>query len=653
MFKLSKSLMNMFSFPVKLVVIGTIFIIPVAMLVFFLVKETDEFIEFGAKERIGVKYIDPLMKLLHEAGDYRMLGVSGADDFSALEKTISSAKEAHNLYSKELGTNEAFSGVIQKLNKHDKTGRALYDGDTAAIGGINSLIALASDNSNITLDPDVDTYYLGDTVVTKTPSLMEGVSQAVSLSHMVLARKQLTGDEKTELIIVQGAIQAARDGIVGNIGKAMKTTPSLKPKLEKELNDTVSAVNSFLDIYQKSVIEAQSITPKALMETGDKVDNTIFALYTKVKAELDGLLEARVSKLTNKKHWMVSTSLILLFIGFYLAFGFYLSLEESLKRMGDGLREVADGNLGTRVVICSKDEVGVMAANFNMMAQNLKELVTSVVRSADEVAAASTQLTATAERTAAGLEGVAERTTTVSAAGEQMAATSEDVARNAEKAAECSRISSRAAESGAVIFEETVSVMGQISSKVEMVASSIEALGDRSNKIGEIADTIEDIADQTNLLALNAAIEAARAGESGKGFAVVADEVRALAERTSSATRQINEMIKAIQLETKNAVTSMQEGVNEVSKGTATATKSGDALNEIRNAINDAVMQISHIATAATEQTATVNDVSTHITGIKDIIDETARVAQESATASIGMAKLADELRTQVARFSM
>lgn len=158
---------------------------------------------------------------------------------------------------------------------------------------------------------------------------------------------------------------------------------------------------------------------------------------------------------------------------------------------------------------------------------------------------------------------------------------------------------------GSEVVSNTVKVMGNIAQRVHETARTVESLGARSDQIGGIINTIQDIADQTNLLALNAAIEAARAGEQGRGFAVVADEVRALAERTTKATKEIGDMIKAIQGETKKAVSAMEAGVNEVELGTTEAAKSGESLQKIVEQINAVSMQVNQVATAAEEQTAT------------------------------------------------
>jgi len=252
-----------------------------------------------------------------------------------------------------------------------------------------------------------------------------------------------------------------------------------------------------------------------------------------------------------------------------------------------------------------------------------------------------------------GAEEVAAQSVTVATAGEEMSATSGDIAQNCQMAAEGAQRASQSASAGAQVVERTVTVMEQIAEKVQESARTVENLGARSDQIGAIIGTIEDIADQTNLLALNAAIEAARAGEQGRGFAVVADEVRALAERTTRATKEIGEMIKTIQKETKGAVAVMEQGVSQVETGTMEAAKSGEALHDILEQINDVAMQVNQIATAAEEQTATTSEISSNMHQITQVVHQTSAGAQESASTASQLNGHAEELQRLVRQFKL
>ncbi|WP_224961159.1 HAMP domain-containing methyl-accepting chemotaxis protein [Geomonas subterranea] len=314
---------------------------------------------------------------------------------------------------------------------------------------------------------------------------------------------------------------------------------------------------------------------------------------------------------------------------------------------------LADNDLTVSITLSGNDELGHLAESTRKVVGNLREMLGRVSESSSEIASASQQLKATAEQIATGAEELASQTSSVATASEEMAATSGDIAQNCVRAADASRQSSESAAQGGDVVQETIAGMVRIAERVKDSAGTVESLGARSEQIGDIIATIEDIADQTNLLALNAAIEAARAGEQGRGFAVVADEVRALAERTTRATKEIGNMIKAIQDETKTAVSVMEEGVVEVEKGTASSQQSGEALQMILRQIGEVTMQINQIATAAEEQTATTSEITMNVQQVTDVVQHTARGANETAAAAAQLALNAQSLESLVRQFRL
>ncbi len=440
-----------------------------------------------------------------------------------------------------------------------------------------------------------------------------------SSSQLTPEEKKMADDfsEKRTLFVKEGLL-ASRDALVaGNFKEAVRITLAKTNPLFKAANDSV------LKLYEREKNQA-----KHSHEDAVKKYKTTFAL-------------------------VVSAIAASLLISLVLGTMIIRSIAAAASRLIDTSSAMAQGDLSRRVRLDSKDELGTIGRSFDAMAESFAAALAKVADSSAQVASASHQLHANSERIATGAEEISAQATTVATASEEMAATSDDIAQNCQMAVENAQRASRAAQNGFEVVRQTIDGIKFRGAKTRENATLVESLGTRSDQIGAIVATIEDIADQTNLLALNAAIEAARAGEQGRGFAVVADEVRALAERTTKATKEIGEMIKGIQNETRQAITSMEEGVRGTERGAAEAGQLEVALNDILEQINSVSMQINQIATAAEEQTATTSEISSNMMQITGVVQETVGGAPESAAAAAQLKGNAEELQRLVRQFTV
>jgi hemerythrin len=325
----------------------------------------------------------------------------------------------------------------------------------------------------------------------------------------------------------------------------------------------------------------------------------------------------------------------------------------ALQEVAVALENAAQGDLSCYVEHAGAGEIARLGLAFNLMMVDWNKTMRQFFSVTDLVRNSVALVSATNDAMTAAAEDVAMQATTIATASEEMSATSGDIARNCLYAAENAHKVTQETTSGAQIVRNSARLMENIAQRVMVTSTTVAGLGERSDQIGAIAGTIEDIADQTNLLALNAAIEAARAGETGRGFAVVADEVRALAGRTARATKEIDTMIKSIQAETRAAVGSMSEGVEQVNQGTAETCRSGEALSGILAMVNDLTMQLSQIATAAEEQTATTHEITNNIQLITSVVNGNVENARSTRTATGKLVEQVDELHKLVGHFRL
>ena len=395
---------------------------------------------------------------------------------------------------------------------------------------------------------------------------------------------------------------------------------------------------------------------KTLEESLGVLDGQILSATTKIADRNIAYMKSRGNDASDSaklyKTTAVTAPLLLTLTVLGASLVLVRSIGSSLAGAAAMARDIQRGDLTVRADIVNRDEVGEMLTVMNEMADRLGVIMGRITDDSASITGDAEQLHAIALETAQAAVQVSCQADTIATASEEMAATSGEIARNCEAAADQSRQAGIAAQDGADIVHSSIASLERIAHLVRQTSASIGGLGKQSEEIGTIVLTIGDIADQTNLLALNAAIEAARAGDQGRGFAVVASEVRSLAERTTRATREIEQMIRSIQGETRFVVQSMEKGVREVENGVDDAGRSKEALQRILSQISVLTSQVNQIACAAEEQTSSTAQINMNIQGITEAAGGAARGADESVAVIGQLVGMATDLREQVRYFT-
>lgn len=512
--------------------------------------------------------------------------------------------------------------------------------------------------------------------------LAEELSTDIAQEVATLRRYNLTGDPAAREVFNKLRNQSAEKI------KAMETL-FITEKAQKLINHLKQEKSTY-ETFAEKAMQAKQANDQALLFVYVQQGT---APYNNIMKDTDELVQmikdfvkneqAKISdNVSDNKQVLLYINVMVLLIAAAISVYISRGISRATKQLVEVVHEIAEGKIRKENIdIQSSDEIGQLAASFNQMKSNLREVIQKVTHSSQQVAASSRQLTNNSHQSSEAANQIAgsimnvthdaeEQMTAVteaSAVVQQMSASIQQAALNANQVSEKAFQAAVSAQSGGEALDKAILQMTQIAEAVKSSAEVVALLGERSKEIGQIVDTISGIAGQTNLLALNAAIEAARAGEHGAGFAVVAEEVRKLAEQSQNAAKQIGSLIGGIQGDTDHAVVSMNNGTREVQLGSQVVNAAGFKFKEIASLIEQVSEQVREISAAMQQMAGGSQQIVASVKAIDQFskrtvgeaqtvsaaVEEQSASVEEIAASSQSLAEMAEELKGVVGQFKV
>jgi len=660
------ALMNRLHFRAKFIFLGSALIVVLLVLLYTLFLNLSRDIKMAEHELAGLQMLKPMNRAVQFMQQHRGLSSGVLNGNAAMRERLVVVRQevdaAIQATDAALPPSLRESPVWQSIRSDwveiGEQGLTWAAPDnlkrhTRTIGALLGFMVDLADETELTLDPVIDTYYFMDTVVAKMPAMLEPLGIMRARGTGALSAQTLTPDMRRDILILLERMGGTLQQQNANLEKAMRFAPELRPVLSGPTGEFAAATEKVFQLVRDDILGERFATPPAeyfalttqVIDLGYKIMfETLIPQFEKqlagrkAQAERVLLLQAALS------------SMVILLVG-YFGIGTYYSVIATVEVFSAGAKRMAGGDMTVHFSTEGSDELHIAGRDLNEMAGSIRELLARIQEDVGQLRNASGELATSSHQISRSAGAQSDSASSMAASVEEMTVGVDHIARNAQDAESYSCDSDRVAGEGGDIVRRVVAEIQGIADSVRHSADEVEALGRQSDQISTIVGTIKDIADQTNLLALNAAIEAARAGESGRGFAVVADEVRKLAERTTKSTQEIAAMIAAIQSGTASAVASMQRGVERVTAGVVEAERAGTSIGQVQEHSRRVMEAVSEITVALREQAAASTEIARNVETIAQMAEENNAAAGSNAQTADGLSQLAETLNAEVGRF--